>query len=66
MKALLQHRMAGRVAGLLIFLLPGSAMAHPGHGGAGVFHHPPGPLEVMLAISAACLAFRLGSGNSRA
>lgn len=66
MKALLQHRWSGKVAGLFLFLLPGSAMAHPGHGGAGVFHHLPGPLEVLLALTAAGIAFHLGSRNSRA
>lgn len=66
MKALLQSRVAGKVAGLFLFLLPATAMAHPGHGSSGVFHHVPAPLEILLAVTAAWLAFRLGSRNSRA
>ncbi len=66
MKAMLHLRLSGKLTGAALFLIPGLAMAHPGHGAAGVFHHIPGPLEFLLALTAAWLAFRLGSRNSRA
>ena len=66
MKAYPHHRLSGKLTGAVLFLIPGLAMAHPGHGGFGAFHHLPGPLEVLLAITAGWLAFRIGSRNSRA
>jgi hypothetical protein len=66
MKTIPPHRATGKWAGLVLFLLTGPAMAHPGHGGFGILHHLPCGFEVFLAVLAGWLVFHLGSGNSRA